>query len=463
LAALWWFSVRGLPRRIQGVLLILALGFDYYRFPVSNMAEGPFVGALAAVALVTRAWWRSRPRLHALACGALCAVLVLIKPHGVAAVAGLGALALADAALARDWRTPLIRAGLFAAAFFGVGNLIQWAAEEPVTRWPGFFVSGFYEDAVGVRAPAGAAALGVQAFAISACAALLLAGAPAVVGLAELDRRQRAHRRAFHLLDRDLVFATLLLTLGATLAMVGVFETKVAAAPGEICRLWGRYFEFYAPMLWLAAAPALAQPVGRKVALAAGAVTLAGLVGLLAFLSSGWIVLPWDSAVLTAFFHPDPARAPLGLTVPLRALAAAAGLLAAAAFALRAPPAVVGCALILALSGLSTWLDQAWLGGLARNRAALAHDIAAIAPAVPREADRVMLVTPDINVGHLGFLGLKAQPYVLIADPQAPPAGALDGADAVVAAGDLAPAGAWRAVYRGSQLSLWRPAASSLR
>jgi len=162
--------------------------------------------------------------------------------------------------------------------------------------------------------------------------------------------------------------------------------------------------------------------------------------------------------VLTAFFAPDPQRANLVLPIPLRGLAAAASLLAAGGFALRARPAYVGAALLLTLSGLSTWLDQVWLGDMARRRTVLEHDLKAMLPALPPEPARVVLITPDPNVGHLGFLELKAQPYVIIADPQGPLTSELADAAAVVASGDTAPAGAWTAVYRGHEVSLWRPA-----
>jgi hypothetical protein len=461
LLALWWASARRVAPREQTALLVLALGFAYYRFPFSNMAEGPFVGALALVCLVTRGWYRNRPIVHAIAAGVACALMVLSKPHGMATVAALAAVALADAALGRDWRRFGLRALVFALAFFGAGNLIQLAAQEPLANPAAFWMSGFYAGALGAKAPAGVIPLALQALSIGLFASMVLAGAPVVLGLDELYDRWRAERDAFRLRDRDLVFLLLLLSLLATLAMVAIFATKVASTPSETYRLWGRYFEFFAPMLWISAAPVLARRPAPGVAMACGAVTLFGVAGLLGLMQRGWIVLPWDSAVLTAFFAPDPQRANLVLPIPLRGLAAAASLAAAGAFALRARPAYVGAALILVLSGLSTWLDQVWLGDLARHRAALERDLRAIAPAIPREPARVVLITPDANVGHLGFLELKAQPYVVLADPQAPPPGVLTDAAAVVASGDKPPTGDWTAVYRGAEVSLWRPSAAA--
>jgi len=458
LLALWWASARRVAPREQAALLVLALGFAYYRFPFSNMAEGPFVGALALVCLVTRAWYRERPIAHALAAGAACALLVLSKPHGVATVAALAVVAAADAALSREWKRLALRIVLFAVAFFGVGNLIQLAAQEPVTHPWAFWMGDFYSGAVGQHAPGGVAPLGLQALAIGIFASTVLAGVPIVLGLDEILERRRAEGERFRLRDRDYVFLLILLSLAATLAMVAIFAMKVASTPSETQRLWGRYFEFFAPMLWLAAAPVLARKPARGAALLCGAVTLIGLAGLLGLLQRGWIVLPWDSAVLTAFFAPDRARAWLVLPLPLRGLAAAATLLAAGAFALRARPAYVGAALLLTLSGLSTWLDQVWLGDMTRHRAALERDLRAIAPAMPPEPARVVLLTPDVNVGHIGFLELKAQPFVLVADVQAPPAGALADAAAVVASGDKPPPGDWLAAYHGQEVSLWRRA-----
>jgi len=458
LLALWWASTRRVAPREQVALLLLALGFAYYRFTSCNLAEGPFVGALALVCLVTRAWYRRWPVLHAVAAGVACALLVLCKPHGVATVAAMGAVALLDAALTRAWPRFALRTAVFAVVFLAAGNLIQLAAQEPVAHPWAFWMSGFYEGALGAQTPAGALPFALQTLGINLFAAMVLAGAPVVLCLDEIADRWRAEGRAFALRDRDLVFLLLLGALLATLVMVAIFATKVAGTQSETYRLWGRYFEFFAPMLWIAAAPVLARKPAPGVAITAGAVTLVGLAGLLGLLQRGWIVLPWDSAVLTAFFAPDPQRANLVLPIPLRGLAAAASLLAAGGFALRARPAYVGAALLLTLSGLSTWLDQVWLGDMARRRTVLEHDLKAILPALPPEPARVVLITPDPNVGHLGFLELKAQPYVIIADPQGPLTSELADAAAVVASGDTAPAGAWTAVYRGHEVSLWRPA-----
>lgn len=459
LCGLWWLFVRRLPRVHQATLLLLAVGFAYHRFPFSNMAEGPFVGALALVAILTGLFYRRRPMIHAVTAGAASALMVLSKPHGIAVVAALALVALVDAAVAREWRRPAVRAALFAVAFFGVGNLLQLAAQEPVANPLTFFMSDFYSGALGVGTAKGAYGLAMQTLAISAFASLLLAGTPAILGLAEIDARRRAEGSGFRFLNRDVVLLMLIAGLAATLAMISIFAMKIAGTPSEVQRLWGRYFEFFVPMIWLAAAPALAVRPSRGLALACGAAALVGLAGLLSFLQRGWIVLPWDSAVLTAFFAADNPRAAIDVGLPARGLAAIASLLAAGALALRARPAAVGCALLLMLSAVSTWVDNVWLSEIARRRVLLAADLDAIGMALPAEPATVLLITPDANVGHLGFLELKAQPFVIIAEASQTPAGQLADAAAVVASGDKPPGGAWRRVYHGAELSLWKPAA----
>jgi hypothetical protein len=459
IVVLWRASVAGLPGRERWGLLLLALGFAYYRFAFSNLAEGLYVGLLALICVATGRWQRTRPWTHALAAGALCAALVLTKPHGLAVVAGLAAVALVDTAQMRDWRTLPGRALLFAAAFFAVGNLIQLGAQEPVPNPLAFFMSPFYSGAIGEHAPAGGWRPALLALQAMAGGAAVLAGPPLVIGLADLARRWRSDRRAFRPTGRDLAFLLLAASLGATLIMATVFAWKVAATESETRRLWGRYFEFFAPLLWLAGAPALARPVSRGVALASGAVVLAGLAALLGALQRGVVLFPWDASVLTAFFAPDPARAPLHWAFPYRSAATAAALLAAGALALRLGAVRTGLALILALSLMSAWLDYRWLAPMVSQRAALYRDIAAMRAALPPEPGTVILLTPDANDGHLGFLLLNARPFVLLGPPsQTPPAAIADAAAVVISGPDTPPGGPWTRVYHGGDLSLWRPA-----
>jgi hypothetical protein len=249
------------------------------------------------------------------------------------------------------------------------------------------------------------------------------------------------------------------LALGATVVMAAVFTIKVASTEGETYRLWGRYFEFFVPMVWIAAAPALGRPVAWATAIAAAAVMIAGLSGLLACLHAGIVLFPWDSSVLLAFFHNDPVRAPLGLKTPYQALATLAAVLAAGAVALRGRPAQAGLWLILALGMLSTELDHAWLSPMIAQRNALVGDVAKIAPALPR-AGEVLLLASDANDGHLGFLELDARPRVILGPAGDAPPEALASAQAVIVSGaDRPPGGPWTRVYKGAELSLYRPGA----
>jgi hypothetical protein len=460
LLLLWRASAAGLPRRDQLALLLIAVGFPYYRFAFSNLAEGLFVGILALLCVTTGRWYRARPLVHAVASGGLAAALVLVKPNGMATVAALAALAVLDAAASGGWRRLPLRALLFGVTFFVVGNLIQIAAEAPAAHPLAFFVGDLYGGQLASHAPPGALGLGLLTLESMVSAMALLAGAPAIVGLAELVGRGRASRGRFEATGRDLVFVLLVLSLFATLAMVTIFAMKIASTPGETKRLWGRYFEFLAPMIWLAAAPVLARPAAPRVRLACAAAMLAGLAGLIVSFRAGIVLFPWDASILTAFFHSDPVRAAAEFSLPFRALAIAVSLAAAGALALRARPLQAGLGLILALGALSTWLDHIWVGPMAAQRNALERDLRALTPRLPPTGDVVLLV-PDENEGHLGFLRLEARPRVLLGPPGQTPPALLIGAQAVVAAGpETPPGGPWTRTYQGSELSLYRPVAT---
>ena len=465
LLLLWRASAAKAPKGEQAALLLLAIGFPYYRFAFSNLAEGLFVGVLALLLVATGRWYRSRPLLHAVLAGALGAVLVLVKPNGVASLAALGAVAVVDTAVSGGWRRLPVRVLLAAVVFFALGNLIQVAAQEPAAHPLAFYVSTVYGALAALTPRPHDVLLGLFALAAMTCASAVLAGAPVAIGLSDLIGRWRAARSGqgggrFEANGGDLIFAMLVLALGATLVMAAVFAMKTASTPGETGRLWGRYFEFFAPMIWIAAAPALGRPVGRATALASAGVMLAGLAGLIVCLHRGIVLFPWDASQLTAFFHTDPVRAPLGLKTPYQALAAAATLLAAGAIAWRARPAQAGLWLTLALAVLSTQLDQAWQAGMIAQRAALARDVAKIAPALPRTGE-VLLLAHDANDGHLGFLGLDARPQVILGPTGDAPPEALAVAQAVVVAGaDRPPGGPWTRVYQGDELSLYRPGAT---
>lgn len=458
LALIWRAGAARLPRGDQAALALIAVGFPYYRFAFSNLAEGLFVGVLALLCLVTARWYRSRPIVHGLSAGAIAAALVLVKPNGVAAIAALGVVAVLDAAVSGGWRRLPLRALLFAAAFFAVGNLIQWGAEEPARHPMAFFVGDFYGDTLAMGAPAHAAAIAALTLGSMASAVALLAGTPILIGLGDLIGRWRARRGPFEADGMDLVFLLLVLSAAATLVMVTVFVTKIAWTASETNRLWGRYFEFYIPLLWLAAAPALARPLGRRTRWACAAVMLAGLAGLLVSFRAGIVLFPWDASALTGFFQPDAVRAPFAARIPYRALAVVASLLAAGAIAWRARPEAAGLGLILALGALSTQLDHVWMGPILLQRAALERDVRAIRPTLPRSGD-IVLLAPDANDGHLAFLRLDARPRVFLGPPGQTPAGDMTGAQVVVVAGPETPQGGpWVRTFKGEDLSVFRPA-----
>jgi hypothetical protein len=464
LLLLWRASVAGLAWADRAVLLLIAVGFPYYGFAFSNMAEGLFVGVLVLLCLVTRRWYRTRPIVHALVGGALAAILVLVKPHGLTTVVALALVAAADAAAARDWRSLPVRMILFAVAFFVTGNLIQIGADEPAAHPLTFFMGGFYDGQLAVPTPPSTVPLGLLELGAMTSSIALLAGPAILIGLCDLVGRWRTRRPRFQAEGADLVFLLLAVSLAGTLAMVAIFAMKVASSPGETYRLWGRYFEFFVPLLWLAAGPALARPISRRMTWACGAVMLAGLSGLLLSFQAGIVLFPWDSTILLSFFHADPVRAPLGLPTPYRAIAVAATLLAAGALALRARPAWVGMALILTLGGLSSYLDHVWLAPLVQQRYAMERDIRTILPTIASEAGDMVLLAPDANEGHLGFLRFSARPRVLLGPPaQTPPSTLADAQVVLVSGPDVPPGGPWVRTYKGEDLSVFRPAPSPSR
>jgi hypothetical protein len=456
LLLLWRITTRGLFRGQRVALLLLAVAFAYYRFAFSNLAEGLFVGVLSLICVVSSQWYRTRPVAHALVAGGLMAILVLVKPHGIAVLAGMAVLASLDALTSRDWRRLPLRVALFAAAFFALGNLIQVQADEPVANPLTFFVGNFYGGALAIRPPPQAMALAALALGAMGSAVAVLAGVPIVIGIADIFRRWRSDRGRFAAEGTDIVFVLLIVSLTATLAMVTVFTMKVAWEPSQTKLLWGRYFEFYAPLLWLAAAPTMARPAGRGVRFASAGVMLAGLVGLMISFRAGIVLFPWDASILTAFFHSDPIRAPMDPSFPYRALAITATVLAAAALVFRLQPVQAGLGLILALSALSTWLDHVWLGPLVAQHDALEGDLRQVRSILPPVGD-VVVLAPDANDGQLVFLRLEAKPLIYLGPPSQIDPDKLVGAAAVVVDGpETPPGGSWSAAYRGERLSLWR-------
>jgi hypothetical protein len=452
-------TTRGLPRREALGVLLLALAFPYYRFVVTALPEGWYVGLLGLVVLATAWWWRRRPLAHAAVAGALSAALVLTKPHGLAVMAALGGFILIDAVLARRGlvRTA-VRLGVLVAAFLAVGNLLTRLLGADVQHPVLFFMSGAYSGILGIAPSADGVRLGVLNVAAMTAAVAMLAGLPLVLGLLHLARRWRIRRggRRFELDGREAAFLLLILSLGATIAMVGIFAMKVANNPGETLRLWGRYFEFFVPMIWLAAArPMLWWDRQRSwpARLAAAGVVLLGLLGLLLSFRAGIALYPWDATAINAFFEPVALRTFDPDDIPYRAMAIGVTLVAVAAAVVGLRFQLVWTAWFVALGLLSTATDHAWVRGMVAQREAMAdelHVLDVLAPGQPT------VVVNDANEGHLMFLDREGAVTVVIGQPQQSIA-RFAGAPVVAVLQPRPAEPGWRRIYVGPAASIFQP------
>ena len=136
------------------------------------------MGVLALLCVATGRWYRSRPLVHAAAAGALGAVLVLVKPNGVASLAALGAVAVLDAWASGSWRRLPVRVLLAGVVFFALGNLIQIAAQEPVEHPLAFYVSSTYGALFALKPGPPEILQGLFELAAMTCACAVLAGLP---------------------------------------------------------------------------------------------------------------------------------------------------------------------------------------------------------------------------------------------------------------------------------------------
>jgi len=457
LAALAQASTRGLALRDRWTFLLLALAFPYYAFVVSVLPEGAYVGVLAAICVATARLYVTRPLVHAAVAGALVAVLTLIKPHGIAVAGALAAAAALDGLVTGRVKQAALRIAVLTAVFFALGNAIQAAAGEPVAGPLTFFVGDFYGRTLTQASPPNAAEIVLMSFLPMTATLVLFAGIPAMVALSEIAGRWRSQGRALRLSSQDALVLVLVLAAGATLVMVTIFAVKAGVEPSETKRLWGRYFEFYTPLLWLAAAPHLArctQGASPRWRLACAGAMLAGLAGLLAAFRAGVVLFPWDATALMAFFHPDPVRAPLAGLPPFRALAVAASLLTAGAIAWRTPPWRAALGYFLALGLLGVWLEHIWLGPMIEKRQAFDTEIRAAAALTPDAPDRNLVLAADGNDAHLSFLGLGGFAYVQPVAPGKPAPPLAAAYENVVAVAPALPPAGWPCAYRGKQVSV---------
>lgn len=442
--------------------LLLALAFPYYRYTVTAMPEGWYVGLLGVLVLTTARLYLTRPIAHALLAGALTGVLVLLKPHGVAVAAAFIALAIIDAMGGRrDLRVLAARLLLFAIAFLAAGNLVQLAANEPIAHPFTFFVGGHYTETLERPTTAAGIVVALKSLALGVSAMLLLAGVPIATGLARIATRWRRSPRDFRLDASELTFLLILLSTAATLAMVAVFSMKLLALYGaaESNRLWGRYFEFFAPMLWLAAAPFITEferDGGRTWRLSMATIVQIGLAGLSAFLWTDVMLFPWDAAALTAFFVPNLQRFDLAPIVPYFAIAAVVSLAAAMAVGLSTwKTSRIWLAYFVVLGVLSTSVDSAWRRGIADNWRQLEAETNLANTIVSPLPGAVAAVVGDPNSGHITFIRLKARPHMIQAVGQAEvSADRLAGYDTVIVVGPHSIAGSWRLLFKGRQLSV---------
>jgi len=401
-----------------------------------------------------------RPVVHAVTVGVLTAALCLVKPHGVAIAAALAALPLIDAVVGdRRWRVAALRFAVFLATWLAAGNLIQAVAHARSPSPLLFFQAPYYVGLLSGEAPANAWPLALTVIMAIAGAVAVFAGAPIVAGLARLGRQWRSEHR-LALAPADRTFTLVLLSFATTLAMVAAFSYRATAYEPERLRLWGRYFEFFAPMVWLAAAPAIAEAeaAGRRGwRIVACGVALVGLAALLFALHAGVVLFPWDSTALTAFYRPDPARFALATSFPFRPLAAAA--MAVAALLLLTPLRAVRIwqGAFLALALLSMGADRLWVDAASPPRRELRGDLAAAKAILAQRPGRVLAVVDDGNTDRIVFLELLGQPHMRLLAPGDPlPIWDASPNATILVQGQHAIAGpAWRPLYAGKQVSVY--------
>lgn len=446
LAMLYRLVVREAGRPAAMGVLLVAAAFPYYRFAFAAMPEGPYVAVLCLIVATIHHTYLTRPLSGAAAVGALSAVLVLIKPHGVAA--GLAFVALAvGIGVWRGERAGRVAARLlvFLAVFLLTGAAIQLAAGEPPERAALFFTGSSFYAAQMTHTP-GENALPIAALAAASMGALcaVFAAPPLTAWGASVIGGGRMRGRNPSAGDVALLFAAL--ALAATVAMVTVFAFKVSDSPGETKRLWGRYFEFFVPMIWLLAARPISQWTGSTRRLAA-VIVLAGLAGLLLVLSVwGVRLFPWDGTAMNAFAKDA-----------LPPLAVLATLAVAAATATRFPAAGAWAAYFVVLGLLSTRADDEWVGQTAARNASIEHELHIARSLVEVRQGEVLVVVNDLNDGHLAFLRLRGRPRVALARPGVIRTKVIRNASSIVAFGERAPGPGWSKAFSGDVLAVYTP------
>lgn len=422
LVLVWRAGRPGLDRREAFGLLLLALIYPYYRFVFTALPEGWYVGLLAVILYLTAKLFRSRPLAHALLTGSLSAALVLIKPHGVAISAAVCALIVADFlfdAKRQVWRSAG-QLALFVLSFLAAGHLIQFIEGRGPPQGLLFFGNGFYSHILAIAPSPDAANIGMVAAFSMTVAMMMLAGPPIAFGADRLLARWSAQRGSFVFTPTDLMF---LLTLGgliATLAMVTAFAVKASGFGGsESYRLWGRYFEFFTPLLWLTAWPYVreAERLPDRRLLAAG-VVLAGLIGLTIALKEAITLFPWDASGLGAFFMPTARWA--GSRFPSFVFAAAAVLAAVVLMLKRLSMLHIWQGVFGVLASISAWQDLAWLRDVIPDYGAVVAETGGVRGMSPRLPGRMAAFVEDNNIYNNIFLRLDGRPTMILIPPDSP-------------------------------------------
>lgn len=444
LAALYAIAVREGGRSAANAVLLVAAAFPYYRFVVTAMPEGLYIGGLCAIALIVHRAWLTRPVHAAFAAGALSAVLVLIKPHGVAVMLALLALTVIVGIWRREGARPIAwRLALLGTAFLLTGTLIELAVgKEPGEAMRFFAGSPYYAKQMSHEAARDAlplATLSAGAM-ISLCA--MFVGTPLVAWVADLLERDAVRRRQPDAGDVALLFVTLCL-IGA-LAMVTIFTFKIAYVESETRRLWGRYFEFFVPMLWLLAARPLVQRLPTVRWIAALVVALGLAVWAAAIIGGRMNLHPWDGAAINAF-------SPVALAPA--ALLASVGVVVATALS---PAWNRTWAVYFVVIGLlSTWADDAWVGEIAARNIVLEHELHIADSLSESRAGELLVIAGGQNDGHVAFLRLHGRPRVELTDPRKVGPKLIGQARTVIAFSGREPAGRWRSVFDGDVLSVY--------
>ncbi len=457
LALLYLVAARECGRKLAAGFLLIAALFPYYRFAFAAMPDGVYAGLLCLVAFVVYRVYATRPLLGAALVGGLAAALVLVKPHGVVVVPAFVALCLVQAVVGRGPIPPVLaRLALFAAAFMAVGAGIELAAGRSLEQAMTFFRGSAYAQHLGQEAVARAPAMAALSAASMGGLCAVLLSVPLVAAVAGWLRDRREGPGVLSAGGLALLFVAL--CLAGTLAMVTIFAFRMAGIEAETRRLWGRYFEFYTPMLWLLAARPLA--VWERLAttrgrLLAAAGVIAGLGALLGVFALGVRLFPWDGTAVTAFAAPDVVAFPFGDLGGSRLIAVLAT--AAVALATLAGVSVRAAwpAYFVVLGLLSTRADDAWVGEIAQRWRAIEHELhVADALAVERAAPAVVFVD-GLNEGHVAYLRLRGRAIIRLASPGPIAEDALAGFNSAVVIGPHPIGEGWRTVFEGRELTIY--------